>query len=675
LPPAPTSPQEARRFATALLAEWDMDDLAGSVEFIVSELVTNAALHARSDIEVLLTPTSTGVRVEVRDRVSIGVLVPMVVPPQPPSVLDTAEAGSSDDLDALEALLTAEATTGRGLRLVAGLATDWGVQPLPTGKAVWAEVDHGGSPRETSPDVRPAEPAVPTESRIVRLIAVPVRLVLESNLQLDALIRELQVMGSGAPAGNGAQPLIDAVSEILQGYALPRRAERYAVRDAVARGNRLVDVNLFVPDSAVPALRRLLDLTEQIAARCWAGELLALAPSAELQAFRGWYVDEIARQLSGAPPQPCPFRVAPDSTAGPALGGTEDLSPAARSVLDSVAGQLAAADGTEAVARTLLTTAIDAFGGAHASVCLLAADNESVQIADSIGYPPDVGSHWARFPLSGDLPASEAIRTGEVVVLRTVAERDTRYPIFVGTPVLSDPSLVCAPFGNGSPPARGCLVIGFDRSRDFSARDRRLLAELSASAGSAFARAAAANQDAQHERLRSTERALSRELARERDPDQLAHRLAFALAARVVEWCSVHVLTAQGSPRFVAAAHTDPQMAPLAEQLHRRWPVRVGAGPIGKVLLTGETAVFQVVPPDLVAQIVTDVAQAEHLRRMRFGSVAMAAIRAGATVHGVIAVANLPGRYFTDSELRFLESVGARAGALLVKLSAATESV
>ncbi|MGZ4618961.1 MAG: ATP-binding protein [Frankiaceae bacterium] len=124
LPPAATSPQKARRFATALLDEWDLVTLSGSVEFIVSELVTNAALHAHTDIEVLLTHITTGVRVEVRDRDSGGVLVPIALPTPAPSVLDAANdpdnPGSPDDLDALEALLTAEATTGRGLRLVAG---------------------------------------------------------------------------------------------------------------------------------------------------------------------------------------------------------------------------------------------------------------------------------------------------------------------------------------------------------------------------------------------------------------------------------------------------------------------------------------------------------------------------------------------------------------------------
>jgi GAF domain-containing protein len=112
----------------------------------------------------------------------------------------------------------------------------------------------------------------------------------------------------------------------------------------------------------------------------------------------------------------------------------------------------------------------------------------------------------------------------------------------------------------------------------------------------------------------------------------------------------------------------------LAEQLHRRWPVRVGGGPIGKVLQTGQTVVFQVVPPDLLPQIVSDPEQADLLRRMGFGSGAMVALCAESRVVGVIAVADRPGRYFTDAEIRFLEAVGADAGALLIKIASPAET-
>ena len=52
LPPAGASVGEARRFVTALLAERGLEHLQDDATLAVSELVTNAVLHARTTIEV-----------------------------------------------------------------------------------------------------------------------------------------------------------------------------------------------------------------------------------------------------------------------------------------------------------------------------------------------------------------------------------------------------------------------------------------------------------------------------------------------------------------------------------------------------------------------------------------------------------------------------------------------
>jgi hypothetical protein len=54
--------------------------------------------------------------------------------------------------------LTRDAESGRGLRLVAALAADWGWSPVCGGKVVWAIIGDGPSTRSTgfSPTSRPA---------------------------------------------------------------------------------------------------------------------------------------------------------------------------------------------------------------------------------------------------------------------------------------------------------------------------------------------------------------------------------------------------------------------------------------------------------------------------------------------------------------------------------------
>jgi DNA-binding NarL/FixJ family response regulator len=109
------SPRAARRFVTQALTELDDDDLTDTVTLLVSELVTNAVLHAGSQVEVMVRLTATAARIEVTDD----------------SVEELAPRDAADDED-----------SGRGLALVGTLARRWGVRPAPErGKTVWFEID------------------------------------------------------------------------------------------------------------------------------------------------------------------------------------------------------------------------------------------------------------------------------------------------------------------------------------------------------------------------------------------------------------------------------------------------------------------------------------------------------------------------------------------------------
>jgi GAF domain-containing protein len=156
--------------------------------------------------------------------------------------------------------------------------------------------------------------------------------------------------------------------------------------------------------------------------------------------------------------------------------------------VDRLVSALAGATDVATITRLLLDEAVGALGADHASVCLVTEDRHSVDIVATAGYPEDVTGHWARFSISDDLPASEAIRLGRPIMIRTRAERDTRYPVFRGTPVLTDPAFVCVPFVTAGPPARGCLVVNFAQSRSFTGHDLRVLQEMCTRTAEALAR-------------------------------------------------------------------------------------------------------------------------------------------------------------------------------------------
>jgi anti-sigma regulatory factor (Ser/Thr protein kinase) len=108
---------DAPRIARAFLAEHATaleDSVRHDAELLVSEIVTNAVRHGRPNITLRLTLHPPGIGVAVHD---FGPGIP------------TAPTGEPD--------LTSEG--GRGLFIVAALASDWGIEPAisGTGKTVW----------------------------------------------------------------------------------------------------------------------------------------------------------------------------------------------------------------------------------------------------------------------------------------------------------------------------------------------------------------------------------------------------------------------------------------------------------------------------------------------------------------------------------------------------------
>ncbi len=117
-PAQPRSVAGARAFAREVLETWHEEELVDTVTLLLSELVTNAVVHASSAPSVAVHLLPDRVHVEVSDD-------------------DTTR------LQAREAPLSAE--SGRGLILVEALAHQWGQVELPGGKVVWFDVLRAGA--------------------------------------------------------------------------------------------------------------------------------------------------------------------------------------------------------------------------------------------------------------------------------------------------------------------------------------------------------------------------------------------------------------------------------------------------------------------------------------------------------------------------------------------------
>ena len=118
LPADAVSVPAARRFVRDRLVELGAAGACDDAEALVSELATNAVLHARTPFTVEVSREGETVRVVVLDA-----------SPSPPRVRDYGT----------------DATTGRGMRLVAAISSDWGTTSQSGEKAVWFELPADGS--------------------------------------------------------------------------------------------------------------------------------------------------------------------------------------------------------------------------------------------------------------------------------------------------------------------------------------------------------------------------------------------------------------------------------------------------------------------------------------------------------------------------------------------------
>jgi anti-sigma regulatory factor (Ser/Thr protein kinase) len=110
------SPRTARRWISTRCGE--DPGTVEAAELIVSELVSNAVVHAKSDMVLSVRRGRESLHVELEDHGEGEVVV------QQPAAVELEDSG-------------------RGLRILAALASEWGVRKVLDGKTVWFDLPMG----------------------------------------------------------------------------------------------------------------------------------------------------------------------------------------------------------------------------------------------------------------------------------------------------------------------------------------------------------------------------------------------------------------------------------------------------------------------------------------------------------------------------------------------------
>lgn len=279
LEPEPESAGMARNFLRDVLSRAERLDCLEVAELACSELVTNAVLHAHTPLEVTVS-VATSIRVEVKDS----------------SPVMPAHRGYDT-----------QATTGRGLSLVAAITDDYGVvEGGLSGKTVWFSLGSESKERSEAEILADwddegwdlADPLEELETKSIKLERAPVGLWLAARQHNDALLRELVLYCARHP---GLDVDIEETDEarFLISNAITSHVDAISVRNSLNSVPKNITLELEVPldmGTSFRSMRKTLDVAEHLAK---SGALLAKAGREEVIMVRNWICLQTEAQLRG----------------------------------------------------------------------------------------------------------------------------------------------------------------------------------------------------------------------------------------------------------------------------------------------------------------------------------------------------------------------------------------
>lgn len=299
LPPDGASVGLARRMVRTLLRSTPMEAFTDDAELVVSELVTNALVHAGGEVQLTLALSGSGLRVDVAD--------------------DSAHLPVRRDY-------STSSGTGRGLHLIESLVTRWSTFRLGQGKVVWVEMeDPQGAPFAGARPPLPAPELAAQDVAQVELRNVPLLMHAAWQEHASALLREhlLVKLDEDPTILERHARASDAMNILHEQVPVP---DLGADPDAVMAGAlephvSIESMTLRVPSRSVAHFAVLDELIRDALHLAASHRLLVPPTQPEVRAMSHWLCVEVTEQSgSGRPPRRWS---APDPQRNAGLEGTD----------------------------------------------------------------------------------------------------------------------------------------------------------------------------------------------------------------------------------------------------------------------------------------------------------------------------------------------------------------
>jgi PAS domain S-box-containing protein len=285
MPPHASSVSQARALLREALTG-AAETLVDNAQLAVSEVVTNALVHAGTEVHVQARVDDEGLRVEVSDG-----------SPQLPALRDYSLASG----------------TGRGLHMVTESVDAWGSYARGPGKVVWFEIrsearrgraDHDAAPRTLSSTTVGQDTAAARTVVEVELLNLPLLMHLAWQEHAAALLREFLLVAldddevAAFERHASASEVMSLLHEQVPAPELLDDPEAI-MTTAVEPGVSAERVIIRVPRETLADFGTLDAMLDEASALARSGGLLVPSTQPEIAAMRRWMCTQVRLQGGG----------------------------------------------------------------------------------------------------------------------------------------------------------------------------------------------------------------------------------------------------------------------------------------------------------------------------------------------------------------------------------------
>jgi PAS domain S-box-containing protein len=331
--------------------------------------------------------------------------------------------------------------------------------------------------------------------------------------------------------------------------------------------------------------------------------------------------------------------------------------------LQRAADALISARTPEEVLEAVLSEGVRAAEARAGLIATLSDDGEWLEVTAMRGYDSKYIEPFRRFPVAGDYPLSEAVRTGEGVFIGSERERDERYPELASRSQRGH-ALACLPLVGEHGPIGG-LVFSFSSDQEFPPERRALKLALARQVALALERADLAEAEhALRDRLAFLDEATAL-LTSSLDLERTLESLASLAVRELADWCAIDVLVEEtGEIEGLVVAHPEAERKRWAEEVRRRTrPTRIDDDfdITARVMRTGEPAFLRQVPQELLDEAARrDPETAAALEHISIRSAITLPLKAGDRTFGALTLV-AEQREFDDADFALGQQLSARA--------------